>query len=94
LERTDALVEAGRRRLRPILMTALTTICGLMPMAVGSASFIGIPYAPLGRVVIGGMVASTLLTLVFVPFAYAVLDDVRNAGVRWVRLVLSLQETR
>jgi HAE1 family hydrophobic/amphiphilic exporter-1 len=79
----DALVEAGERRLRPILMTALTTICGLIPMAVGSSGIIGVPYAPLGRTVIGGLAVATLLTLVFVPFLYAVLDDVRAATLRW-----------
>ena len=77
------MVEAGRRRLRPILMTALTTICGLLPMALGSSSFIGVPYAPLGRTVISGLVASTLLTLLFVPFLYALLDDLREGAVRW-----------
>lgn len=83
MERTEALVEAGRRRLRPILMTAMTTICGLIPMAVGSSAFIGIPYAPLGRTVIGGLLAATFLTLVFVPVLYTVLDDLREGGLHW-----------
>jgi hydrophobic/amphiphilic exporter-1 (mainly G- bacteria), HAE1 family len=86
--RIDALVEAGGHRLRPILMTALTTIFGLMPMAVGSSTFLGMPYAPLGRVVAGGMVAGTLLTLFLVPFLYTVLDDVRGSAKRWTRWVL------
>ena len=76
--RTEALVEAGVRRLRPILMTALTTIIGLVPMALGRSTLIGIPYAPLGRAVIGGMIASTLLTLVVVPLFYALIDDGRR----------------
>lgn len=83
VERTAALLEAGQRRIRPILMTALTTICGLIPMAVGSSGFIGIPYAPLGRTVIGGLMAATVLTLVFVPFLYTVLDDVREGAMEW-----------
>ncbi|MFT4974223.1 MAG: HAE1 family hydrophobic/amphiphilic exporter-1 [Myxococcota bacterium] len=83
MSRTDALVEAGRRRMRPILMTALTTIFGLLPMAVGSSTFIGIPYAPMGRVVAGGMIAGTLLTLFFVPYLYSVLDDIRDSAARW-----------
>ncbi|TVQ88796.1 MAG: efflux RND transporter permease subunit [Deltaproteobacteria bacterium] len=78
LDRHAALVEAGRRRLRPILMTALTTIFGLVPMAVGGSDFVGVPYAPLGRTVIGGLGAATLLTLIFVPFLYAALDDLRT----------------
>jgi len=45
LSRQEAILEAGQRRFRPILMTALTTICGLMPMALGNAALIGIPYA-------------------------------------------------
>ena len=70
-------------------MTALTTICGLIPMAVGSSSFIGIPYAPLGRAVMSGMAAGTLLTLLFVPFLYAFLDDVRTGARGWFAYVLS-----
>ena len=69
-ERITALVEAGTRRLRPILMTALTTIFGLLPMAVGDSSFIGMPYSPLGRVVSGGLATGTLLTLFLLPFLY------------------------
>ena len=55
----DAILEAGQRRFRPILMTALTTICGLLPMALGNAGLIGIPYAPLGRTIIGGLISAT-----------------------------------
>ncbi|MCB9779540.1 MAG: efflux RND transporter permease subunit [Alphaproteobacteria bacterium] len=87
-DRTHALVEAGRRRLRPILMTALTTIFGLLPMAMGTATFIGIPYAPMGRVVAGGMVAGTLLTLFFLPYLYSVLDDMRDSAKRQVAWIL------
>ncbi len=87
-DRTDALVEAGGRRIRPILMTALTTIFGLLPMALGSSSFIGIPYAPLGRVVAGGLAAGTVLTLFFVPYLYSVLDDMRGSFRRWLAWVL------
>jgi HAE1 family hydrophobic/amphiphilic exporter-1 len=88
MERTQALIESGARRLRPILMTALTTICGLIPMAFGSSSFIGIPYAPLGRTVISGLAVGTLLTLVLVPWLYAWLDDVAVGGRRWLGYVV------
>ncbi len=74
-ERIDALVFAGRQRLRPVLMTALTTICGLIPMAMGKSTLIGIPYSPLGRAVIGGLTISTLLTLFVVPIFYTFFDD-------------------
>lgn len=93
-DRTEALVEAGRRRIRPILMTALTTVFGLLPMAAGSSSFIGIPYAPLGRVVAGGMVAGTVLTLFLLPYLYSVLDDMRDSGSRWWRWVTAPRSSR
>jgi HAE1 family hydrophobic/amphiphilic exporter-1 len=67
----DALIEGGRRRLRPILMTALATMLALIPLAFGGDSggaFIG---APLAVVVIGGLFTSTLLTLVLVPVLYS-----------------------
>jgi HAE1 family hydrophobic/amphiphilic exporter-1 len=81
--RHEAIVEAGRRRLRPILMTAMTTIFGTVPMVVGDASFVGISYAPLGMTLLGGMVTSTLLTLLFVPVFYVVLDDMSSATLYW-----------
>lgn len=65
----DALVEAGRRRLRPILMTTLTTILALLPLALGIGEGAD-AQAPLARVVIGGLAASTLITLVLVPVVY------------------------
>jgi HAE1 family hydrophobic/amphiphilic exporter-1 len=88
LSREEAIDDACRSRLRPILMTALTTILGLIPMAAGSSDFIGIPYAPLGRCVMGGMVASTVLTLVYLPFLYTVLDDLALWGRRWWGVVM------
>ncbi len=87
-ERDVAVMEACRRRLRPILMTAVTTIVGLIPMALGSSDFVGIPYAPLGRTVAGGLAAATALTLLFVPWTYVLLDDARTWAGRtlaWAR---------
>ena len=78
LSRSEAIIEAGHHRFRPILMTAFTTIFGLIPMAVGNANLIGMPYAPLGRVMIGGLLSSTALTLVAVPLFYTFFDDLRN----------------
>ncbi len=77
-ERIAALVQAGQHRLRPILMTTCTTICGLLPMALGGSEMIGMPYAPLGRAMIGGLMFSTVLTLLIVPLFYILLDDLRN----------------
>ncbi len=75
-ERHAAVVRAGRVRLRPILMTAVTTIFGVLPIALGLGAG-GEARAPLGIVVIGGMLVSTLLTLVVVPVIYTLLDDLR-----------------
>ena len=77
MSRSEAILEAGQRRFRPILMTALTTICGLIPMAMGSATLIGIPYHPMGRTIIGGLISSTFVTLFFVPVMYCYFDDFR-----------------
>ncbi len=66
----DAVTEAGRRRLRPILMTTLTTILGLSPLALGIGEGAD-AQAPLARAVIGGLLASTLITLVLIPAVYS-----------------------
>ncbi len=66
----DAIREVGRRRLRPILMTALTTIFGLLPLALGVGEG-GEAQAPMARAIIGGLTSSTLITLVFVPVMYS-----------------------
>ena len=66
----EAVIEAGRLRLRPILMTTVTTVLGLLPLAIGLGTGAEIQ-APLARVVIGGLLASTLVTLVLIPVAYA-----------------------
>ncbi len=78
MDRLEALVQAGRQRFRPILMTAATTIVGLIPMAVGNASLAGIPYKALGRVVIGGLITSSIMTLLLVPLLYTFIDDIRG----------------
>jgi HAE1 family hydrophobic/amphiphilic exporter-1 len=70
----EAIEEAGRRRLRPILMTALTTLLGLLPLALGIGEG-GEAQAPLARAVIGGLTSSTVLTLVFVPVVYSLFEE-------------------
>jgi HAE1 family hydrophobic/amphiphilic exporter-1 len=70
----DAVIEGGRRRLRPILMTAVATICALLPMAVGLTGEGGFISQPLAIVVIGGLITSTLLTLVLVPTLYTMVE--------------------
>ncbi|MFD4955923.1 efflux RND transporter permease subunit [Streptomyces sp. NPDC058451] len=70
----EAVVEGGRHRLRPILMTALATIFALLPMALGITGQGGFIAQPLAVVVIGGLITSTLLTLLLVPTLYAMLE--------------------
>jgi len=70
----DAILEAGPVRLRPILMTTLATILGLVPMSLGIGEGAELQ-APLARVVIGGLVASTMITLVFVPTVYTLFEE-------------------
>jgi HAE1 family hydrophobic/amphiphilic exporter-1 len=72
-DRREALILAGRRRLRPILMTTSTTILGLTPMALGLGDGAELR-APLAITVIGGLAVATLLTLVVIPVVYDVVD--------------------
>jgi HAE1 family hydrophobic/amphiphilic exporter-1 len=84
LERGQALLDAGRHRLRPILMTMTTTVLGLVPLAVGSNYVGDVLYFPLARTVIGGLLASTLLTLILVPCLYTLIEDgARLVGRVW-----------
>jgi len=76
----EAVETAGRTRLRPILMTSLATILGLVPMSLGIGEGAELQ-APLARVVIGGLTASTLITLVFVPTVYTIFEE----GLRGLR---------
>ncbi|HEV3052642.1 MAG TPA: efflux RND transporter permease subunit, partial [Longimicrobium sp.] len=73
-DRMAALVEAGRVRLRPIVMTTAAMIFGMLPIAIGMGEGGGFR-APMARAVIGGLITSTLLTLVVVPVAYTYFDD-------------------
>ncbi|MEW1755225.1 efflux RND transporter permease subunit [Streptomyces cyaneofuscatus] len=70
----EAVIEGGRHRFRPILMTALATIFALLPMALGVTGEGGFISQPLGVVVIGGLISSTVLTLVLVPTLYAIVE--------------------
>jgi HAE1 family hydrophobic/amphiphilic exporter-1 len=74
MERTEALLETGRVRLRPILMTALATILAMIPLAIGLGEG-SETNAPLATVVIGGLIAATFVTLFLVPVVYSILDD-------------------
>lgn len=75
MDRDEAIIETGRVRLRPILMTAFSTILAMLPLALGLGEG-GEYQAPLATVVIGGLLVSTLITLVLVPVVYSILDDI------------------
>ncbi|GAA3040391.1 efflux RND transporter permease subunit [Streptosporangium longisporum] len=74
----EAVIEGGRRRLRPILMTAVATIFALVPMALGLTGSGGFISQPLAIVVIGGLLSSTLLTLVLVPTLYVMVERLKE----------------
>ncbi len=80
----DAILAAGQVRLRPILMTTLAMIFGMLPMAIGMTDG-GELQAPMGRAVIGGVITSTLLTLVVVPVAYTYLDSLGKRAAKYFR---------
>ena len=84
-DRSEALLLAAERRFRPILMTAGTTICGMIPLTVGKASSIGLSYRSFGLTLIGGLVTATALTLLVVPVFYTLFDDAREIMGRLVR---------
>jgi HAE1 family hydrophobic/amphiphilic exporter-1 len=76
--RHEALLEAAERRFRPILMTALTTIIGMVPLTLSSPNDIGLSYKSFGLTLIGGMTTATVLTLLVVPVFYTFFDDLRE----------------
>lgn len=80
----EALLEAGQVRLRPIIMTTLAMIFGMLPMAIGSGAG-GETNAAMGRAVIGGVITSSLLTLVVVPVLYTYLQRIGERATRWFK---------
>ena len=87
LNRYEAIVQAGGNRIRPILMTAGTTILSLVPLCftpIGVGGN-GPPYYPMARAIVGGLAFSTLVTLVILPTIYVLLDDLRT----WVQRVVA-----
>jgi hydrophobic/amphiphilic exporter-1 (mainly G- bacteria), HAE1 family len=78
-DRTAALLRAADRRFRPIAMTALTTVIGMVPLTLSQPSNLGLSYKSFGLTLIGGMTTATLLTLLVVPVFYTFFDDARLA---------------
>ena len=84
MSREEAIVEAGGVRLRPIVMTSVAIIAGMLPVAIGSGEG-GDFRAPLGRAVIGGVITSTVLTLLVIPTFYDIITNWRDALIRRLR---------
>ena len=83
LSRTDALVEGSRERLRPILMTMGTAILAMVPIALSTKTGNNMPpYYPMARAIAGGLAFSTIVSLLFLPTIYAILDDMRSGTAR------------
>jgi HAE1 family hydrophobic/amphiphilic exporter-1 len=87
LARNEAILEAGRDRLRPILMTVATTIVGLTPLAIGTTQVggDGPPYYPMARAIIGGLAFSTVVSLFVVPALYVYFDNLAAWGRKVMR---------
>ena len=77
LSLNDAILEGGRVRMRPVLMTALTTILAMFPLALGLGES-GESWAPMARAVMGGLTVATVLTLIVVPLIYAILETIAD----------------
>ena len=92
--RDEALALAGRDRIRPILMTAGTTILGLLPMLIHHPTLAGVYYHAIALVIAGGLLTSTLVTLVFLPATYSLLEDFAAASMARWRWCLALGKGR
>ena len=90
MERDDALVQAGKDRLRPILMTVGTTVLGMAPLCFGTTQLggNGPPYFPMARAIVGGLLFSTVVSLVFLPTIYSGLDAMRAWPAKVTGLVM------
>ncbi len=79
MSRTEAVVQGGKDRMRPILMTAGTTVLGLIPLCIGTTQIggDGPPYFPMARAIVGGLTFSTVVTLIVLPSIYVILDDIK-----------------
>lgn len=84
MSRFEAIIKGGEDRMRPILMTAATTVLGLLPLCFGTTQIggDGPPYFPMARAIVGGLTFSTVVTLIILPAIYLILDDVKLWGNR------------
>ena len=88
VDRYEAIIDAGKTRLRPILMTTSAMVMGMIPLALGLGEG-GEQSAPMAHAVIGGVITSTLLTLVVVPVIFTYLDDFKNFMLRQIRKIMA-----
>jgi hydrophobe/amphiphile efflux-1 (HAE1) family protein len=93
MNRDDAIVDAGRKRARPIIMTTVAMIAGMMPSALAFGAG-GEFRSPMAIAVIGGLLFSTILSLVFVPAAFSFMDDVSKVCWRFGQRLLSLEDDK
>ena len=79
MSRREAVIQGGKDRMRPILMTAGTTVLGLIPLCIGNTQIggDGPPYFPMARAIVGGLTFSTVVTLIVLPSIYIILDDIK-----------------
>ncbi|OEG61810.1 MAG: multidrug ABC transporter [Halanaerobium sp. MDAL1] len=91
MSRKEAILEAAPIRLRPILMTTLTTTLALVPLALGIGTGAE-TQQPMAIVVIGGLLFSTILTLIIIPVVYDIVDEIRNKFVNWLRKIVHKEE--
>lgn len=96
LSRNEAILQAGRERLRPIIMTAATTIFSLLPLTMVTTQIGGggPPYFPMARAIVGGLTFSTFVTLLILPTIYVILDNLRNWAIRIVHNASIIKEKR
>jgi len=90
LGRHEAILQAGRDRFRPVMMTALTTILGALPLALGGGVGSAVSFSSLGRTLMGGLGAGTILTLIVVPLFYTFVDDFQQWAMHFLANILSL----
>ncbi|MGO1541546.1 MAG: efflux RND transporter permease subunit [Luteimonas sp.] len=92
MNRTDALVAGSRERLRPILMTMGTAVLAMVPISLSETVLLGgLAYSPMARAVAGGLAFSTVVSLLFLPTIYAILDDLSSGTARVLRRARGLQ---
>src|SRR5690606_21247150 len=89
--RAEAIIEAGRTRLRPILMTSLCLIAGMVPVAIG-LNEVSNQRRSLGMSVIGGVVSSTFVTLIVIPAVFSYMENIRGFLLRFATKLVTAEE--